>query len=172
MKQIVLDIDHCLIFTSYSEIPELELISRNGYHYLYHRPHLKTFLNWLIKKKYDLIFYTSAKIEYAEWIIESFELDKKYPLFARYYTKKKTTDYGEVYLKSLDSINLTQKEKVTVLDDRPDLWDERGVEFLHIDPWHGEVDDTALFRIITTDIKNNQQRLSNPLTQKKNINEK
>ena len=84
MKPYVLDLDHCLIYASYSEIPDLELISQRGYHFLYHRPHTKEFLNFLIKSKYDLIFYTSSKKEYAHWVVQSFGLNKKFPIYSRF----------------------------------------------------------------------------------------
>ena len=76
MKPYILYFDYCLIYSSYSEISSLELISKKGYHFLYHRPGLKSFLRYLIKQKYDLIFYTSSKKEYAKWVVDSFDLEK------------------------------------------------------------------------------------------------
>ena len=157
MKPYVLDLDHCLIYASYTEIPELELISQRGYHFLYHRPHAKEFLNFLIKSKCDLIFYTSSKKEYAHWVVQSFGLNKKFPIYSRFYTRKKTTEYGEVYLKSLSKIKISSRSLIPVLDDRPDLWDENGVELIPIDPWHGEKDDDALRQILIKRLKKNDR---------------
>lgn len=157
MKIFILDLDHCLIYASYSEIPYLKLISKRGYHFLYHRPFVNEFLKFLIKSKYDLIFYTSSKKEYAQWVVNSFGLDKAYPICSRFYTRKKTTDFGEVYLKSLDKINVSSEKLIPVLDDRPDLWDERDVELIPIDPWHGEKDDDSLRQIMLDRLKKNDR---------------
>ena len=165
MKPYILDLDHCLIYASYSELPQLELISKQGYHFLYHRPHAKEFLKFLIKSKHDLIFYTSSKKEYAHWVVNSFGLGKTYPIYSRFYTRKKTTDYGEVYLKSLSKIKTSSKSLIPVLDDRPDLWDESGVELIPIDPWHGEKDDQSLRQIMIKALKK-QDRIQE-LTQTK-----
>ena len=153
MKPYILDLDHCLIYASYSELPELELISKQGYHYLYHRPDALVFLKFLIKSKHDLIFYTSSKKEYAHWVVKSFGLEKTYPIYSRFYTRKKTTDYGEIYLKSLSKIKTSSKSLIPVLDDRPDLWDESGVALIPIDPWHGEKDDQSLRQIMIKTLK-------------------
>jgi len=119
----------------------------------------------LIKSKHDLIFYTSSKKEYAHWVVKSFGLEKTYPIYSRFYTRKKTTDYGEVHLKSLSKIKTSSKSLIPVLDDRPDLWDESGVELIPIDPWHGEKDDQSLRQIMIKALKK-QDRITE-LTQTK-----
>lgn len=162
MNPYILDLDNCLIYASYSEIKGLELISKKGYHYLYHRPHVISFLKFLIRKNYDIIFYTSSKSDYAKWVVQSFGLENDYRLYTRAYTIRKTTDYGEIYLKSLKNINLSSANPIPVLDDRPDLWDEKGIELNAIDPWHGELHDTALSSFITSDLKKNLPNLSGP----------
>ena len=153
MKPYILDLDHCLIYTSFSELSNVDLISQKGYHYLYHRPGLTVFLRFLIKKKYDLVFYTSSKKDYACWVVKSFNLEKDYPVYSRFYTRKKSTEYGDVYQKSLKKINFSSKRKIPVLDDRTDLWDERGVEFISIDPWYGDVNDKSLASIMINSLK-------------------
>ena len=153
MKPFILDLDHCLIFASYSELKDHELIDKRDYHFLYHRPHLKSFLKFLVKSKYDLIFYTSSKKKYAQWVVKSFELEKNYPIFSRFYTSKKSTQFGEHYIKSLEKINLQSKKPIPVLDDRPDLWIEDGVNLIPIEPWHGESDDKALLNYMLTTLK-------------------
>ena len=162
MNPYIIDLDNCLIFTSYSEIKGLELISKKGYHYLYHRPHLTSFLKFLVRKKYDIIFYTSSKSEYAKWIVKSFGLENDYLLYTRAYTIRKTTVYGEIYLKSLKNIKISSSTPIPVLDDRPDLWDEDGIELNAINPWCGELHDTALSSFITSDLKKNLPKLSGP----------
>lgn len=157
MKPYILDLDNCLIYSSYSEISSLELISKKGYHFLYHRPGLKSFLRYLIKQKYDLIFYTSSKKEYAKWVVDSFDLEKEYPIFTRFYTKKKITDYGEDYLKSIEKIKVSSRKLIPVLDDRPNLWDEKGIDLIPIDPWHGEENDKSLFDLMINQLKTQQK---------------
>jgi hypothetical protein len=40
MKTIILDIDHTLVFASYTILPNHPLVEKKGYHYLYFRPFL------------------------------------------------------------------------------------------------------------------------------------
>lgn len=147
-KDIILDLDHCLIFVSYSEIKGLHLISRSGFYYLYFRPDLDLFLRFLEKMDMRIHFYTSSKKEYATWVIKNLELSKDYPLFSRSSTRKKHSEFGEQYFKSLRFLNVRFDEDVLVLDDRPDLWDSEGVSFIDINPWHGEKNDKALSQIM------------------------
>jgi len=154
---IVLDLDHCLIYASYSELEGLPLIGKRGYLHLYHRPGLDQFLTFLAKmKNWDIVFYTSSKASYARWVIKSMSVPFEYQLFSRSNTKKKYTEIGEVYLKSLAKIEMkveNSDRRTIVLDDRPDLWDETGVELVSIDPWHGELSDTELEQAIRRIIK-------------------
>ncbi len=91
-------------------------------------------------------------------------MEKPYPIYSRFYTRKKTTDYGEVHLKSLSKIKTSSKSLIPVLDDRPDLWDESGVELIPIDPWHGEKDDQSLRQIMIKALKKQDriQELTQP----------
>ena len=52
----ILDLDHCLIYASYQELPDLELISKRKWHYLYHRPNVKDILKY-VQKTGDLVFF-------------------------------------------------------------------------------------------------------------------
>lgn len=148
---IILDLDHCLIYSSYSEIVGSDLVDKKGYLYLYHRPGLKTFLNRVVKfKNMDLVFYTSAKANYARWVVQSFNLDVNYRLFTRSKTRIKHTDYGQVYYKSIERIGISNKKKNIVLDDRIDFWDSDGVQLIGINPWHGELDDKELEKLFVS----------------------
>lgn len=148
MKSIILDIDHCLVFASYSELPEQKLISQRGYHYLYFRPYLSEFLSFVQKSKFRLIFYTSGKSEYAKWIVSQFQMNCEYSLFTRKFTKCKQTEFGELFYKSSDKLPVKKTGTTYVVDDRIDLWDDNGEIFFGISPWRGEVNDTELQRII------------------------
>ena len=144
MKQhIILDLDHALIYSTYKEIDGLKLISKRKYLFLYHRPFLKDFLKF-IEKKYEIIFYTSSKIDYARWVVSTFKLNNKYEIFGRKYTKIIYSEYGIIYKKSLEKIKKEFEYKVKVLDDRPDLWEENGVNLIDIKPWMGEIFDNKL----------------------------
>ena len=99
------------------------------------------------------MFYTSSKKDYARWVVKSFNLEKDYPVYSRFYTAKKRTDYGDLYQKSLNKINISSKRKIPVLDDRPDLWDENGVELISIEPWYGESNDKSLASIMIKSLK-------------------
>ena len=140
----ILDLDHCLIYASFKELDGNQFISKRKWHYLYHRPDLKSILSF-IQKTGDIIFYTSSKKDYASWVISTFELTVPYTIYSRKYCKKKYTDFGEIYFKSISRLPITKKytEKI-VLDDRTDLWDEIDVELNYIKPFHGESDDKEL----------------------------
>ena len=152
MKPIILDLDHCLIFASYEKIEGLDLIDQREYHYLYFRPDLAMFLRH-IERGFRIIFYTSSKKEYAEWVISNFNLTKDYKLFTRKYTKPKETEFGVHYIKSLKKLKLKSVSDILVLDDRPDMWIADGVKFIDIDPWNGELHDSSLKRIMIAMIK-------------------
>jgi TFIIF-interacting CTD phosphatase-like protein len=140
----ILDLDHCLIYSSYQEIHGLDLISKRKFHFLYHRPNLKNILKY-VQKTGDIAFYTSSKMDYAKWVVTSFQLDEHPIIYSRKYCKKKYTEYGETYLKSIVNLPITKSyNKVVVLDDRTDLWNDKGVELNDIKPWMGEVSDIEL----------------------------
>ncbi len=148
MKTFILDIDQCLVFASYTQLSELELISKRGYHYLYFRPHLLEFLSYLQKSKYKIIFYTSGKSEYAKWIVSHFNMSCEYLLFTRKFTKRKQTLYGDLFYKSSRNLPIERAKRTYVLDDRIDLWVDNGENFLDISPWNGELNDNELIRIM------------------------
>ncbi len=144
MTLYILDLDNCLIYSSYSKINELDLVAQRKWHYLYHRPGLSNFLNY-IQKTGEIVFYTSSKKEYAKWVVNTFKLEKEHLIFSRKFCKKKFTKDGEIYYKSIFQIPISREyEKIIVLDDRTDLWDEKGVELHDIKPYMGEIIDDEL----------------------------
>ena len=153
----ILDLDNCLVFSSYVELNGLDLISKRKYHYLYHRPDLMFFLNYLTKTG-DIVFYTSSKKDYANWVVDSFKLKTDYQIFSRRFCKKMITEFGEIYYKSIDFISLKKRyEKIIVIDDRIDFWlNNDGVEFFDIPPFMGEKDDKILKLWILNRLKQQQ----------------
>ena len=140
----ILDLDHCLIYASYQELPDLELISKRKWHYLYHRPNVLDILKY-VQKTGDLVFYTSSKMDYAKWVVNSFQLNNQSTIYSRKFCKKKNTEYGEIYLKSVVNLPIIKFYKeIIVLDDRTDLWSDEGAELNDIKPWMGEVSDNEL----------------------------
>jgi TFIIF-interacting CTD phosphatase-like protein len=146
---IVLDLDNCLIYAGYDFIQNSELIAKKGFHYLYHRPNLLNLMNFL-EDNFSIVFYTASKKDYAKWVVSSLPLKYKYPVFSRKWTKRKSTHYGEAYLKSIQffDIDCTGFERVYVLDDRPDLWTDEKNYYFDIDPWMGSGDDEELKRVL------------------------
>jgi len=143
--RLILDLDHCLIFSSYSEIENLKCQGKMKYLFLYHRPGLSDFIKRIEKiRNLELVFYTSAKSEYAKWVVNTIDPKIDYRLFTRSSTSKKFTEYGELYYKALSKLPLHQDIRTVVLDDRTDLWDSTGVHLIDIEPWHGEVLDQSL----------------------------
>jgi TFIIF-interacting CTD phosphatase-like protein len=154
MRLYILDLDNCLIFSSYSEIEGLTYVSKRKWHFLYHRPGLIQFLKF-IQKTGEIVFYTSSKMEYARWVVSTFELTKEYQIFSRKHCKKKETNYGDVYYKSISLITIKcTYNKIIVLDDRTDLWDEEGVELCDIKPFLGEGEDRELQSWLIRRLKN------------------
>ena len=152
-KLYILDLDHCLIYASFQELAGAEFNSKRKWHYLYHRPGLKSFLSF-VQKTGDIVFYTSSKKDYASWVVSTFELTVPYTIYSRKYCRKKYTDYGETYFKSLSRLPIVKKySKIIVLDDRTDLWDEIGVELNDIKPFHGESEDKELQSIQISQMK-------------------
>lgn len=141
----ILDLDNCLIFSSYNLIDGLPLIVKRKFHFLYHRPHLTLLLNFVFKTG-DVIFYTSSKMEYAKWVVNSFNLNSDFQLFSRKYCRKKYTEYSELYFKSIDYISLKSTyDEIIVIDDRIDFWhDNEKTEFFDIPPFMGEKEDDVL----------------------------
>lgn len=143
-KLYILDLDHCLIYASFKKLEDGQCIGKRKWHYLYHRPGLELFLTY-IQKTGDILFYTSSKKDYASWVISTFQLKVPYTIYSRKYCRKKYTDYGEIYFKSLNRLPIYKKyAEIIVLDDRTDLWDENGVELNDIKPFHGESTDKEL----------------------------
>jgi len=143
--RLILDLDHCLIFSSYSEIENLKCQGKMKYLFLYHRPGLSDFIKRIEKiRNLEIVFYTSAKSEYAKWVVNTIDPKIDYRLFTRSSTSKKFTEYGELYYKALSKLPLHQDIPTVVLDDRTDLWDPTGVNLIDIEPWHGEVLDQSL----------------------------
>ena len=158
MKTLILDLDNTLIFSSYTLLPNHPLVEKKGYHYLYFRPFLLDFLKAIQKFKYQLIFYTSGKSNYAQWIVQHFQMQKPYILYTRKYTKSQYTNFGIYYLKSSRNIHLPILTKeVIVLDDRMDLWEDNGEIFIDISPWNGEVGDTALIEVVIQLLKRQER---------------
>jgi len=144
MTLYILDLDNCLIYSSYTELLGMECISKRKWHYLYHRPGLMDFLKF-VQRTGDVVFYTSSKMDYAKWVVNSFKLTKESKIFSRKFCRKKYTQYGELYFKSLTSLGLEKEySKIIVLDDRTDLWDDNGVELNDIKPFLGEANDKEL----------------------------
>jgi TFIIF-interacting CTD phosphatase-like protein len=149
----ILDLDHCLIYASFQALPEAKLNSKRKWHYLYHRPGLELFLSY-VQKTGDIVFYTSSKKDYASWVVSTFKLTVPYTIYSRKYCRKKYTDYGEIYFKSLTNIDMKKKySKIIVLDDRTDLWDDKGVELNDIKPFFGEENDSELQKWIVRSLK-------------------
>ena len=169
-KLLFLDLDNCLIYSSYQEIDSLTLIDKKKWHYLYHRPFLKEFLKF-VSKSFDLIFYTSSKLDYAKWVVKSFNLNTNYKIYSRQNTKKRVTNYGEYYNKSLSYIDISQHnyKKISVLDDRTDLWLDEHLDYWDIRPWMGEADDNELELLIIKRLK--KQARSKEFRNSNNLNE-
>lgn len=156
-KLYVLDLDNCLINSSFSEIVGIEYVSKWKWYYLYHRPGLIQFLKF-IQKTGDIVFYSSSKMDYARWVVSTFELETDCKIFSRKYCKKKFTSFGEVYYKSISQIPLNHKyEKIIVIDDRTDLWFEEGVEIFDIKPFRGELEDDELQKWMIKKLKEQEK---------------
>lgn len=144
---IVLDLDNCLIYSSYSILSEFNFVSKKGYFFLYHRPFLVELFLFL-EQHFDIIFYTASKKEYAKWVVSTLPVKNKYPIFSRKYTRRKFNSC-DFYLKSISFLPYEfNYESIFVLDDRPDYWLDEDLFFIGIDPWFGTKDDNGLCNVI------------------------
>ena len=145
----ILDLDNCLIYSSFQELKGQSLVSKRKYHFLYHRPFLKEFLKYITQHN-DIVFYTSSKVDYARWVVSSFGLEKEPVIFSRKYTKRKQNQFGETYYKSIDFIHLNKTyTSIKILDDRSDFWLDSDVIYLEISPWMGDFQDRELEKMIS-----------------------
>jgi hypothetical protein len=107
-----------------------------------------------IQKSGEIVFYTSSKKDYAQWVVNTFQLKNDYQIFSRKFCKKKNTDFGEIYYKSIRNIKIEKEyDKIVVLDDRSDLWDGTGIEIHDIKPYMGELDDQELQKWVIKRLK-------------------
>jgi hypothetical protein len=98
-------------------------------------------------------------MDYAKWVVNSFKLNSDYQLFSRKYCRKKYTNFGEVYYKSIDFIDTDRKyEKIIVIDDRIDFWiGNDNIEFFDIPPFMGEKEDDILKLWVLNRLKNQEK---------------
>ena len=154
----IVDIDHTLIISSFSQIASIPLVSKRKNHFLYHRPFLSDFLKYLSKTG-EVVFYTSAKKDYANWILKTFNFnfDFDFDLFTRKFCRVKYDKFGVFYYKSIDFLPIdTFNHDVIVIDDRIDLWldNNQKIKFIDLKPYNGEIQDSTLLDFVIKQLKN------------------
>jgi TFIIF-interacting CTD phosphatase-like protein len=112
-KEIVLDLDHTLIYAEYDDKEEYEgsdLIFKdpnsNFKYFIYARPHLKEFIKELEKRFNKINFYTAAVEWYAEAIITFLDISKEKIGFIKHrsHTEEgRHVKFGKELLKLVDN---------------------------------------------------------------------
>lgn len=79
------------------------------------RPYVQRFLKKMAKY-YELVIFTAAIKEYADWIIDRLDSEKliKHRLYRRH-----TTQYNQMFIKDLRKLNRDMK-KILIVDNNPE----------------------------------------------------
>lgn len=144
---IVLDLDNTVIYGSYSESESAELLFKySKYLKVYKRPGVETLVQFL-NQHFDIIVYTTALRNYANKTCKSLHINYK-----KLYSRRDCKRSGDRFLKILPGEYFNQYEKIIVIDDTPDTWDEktlRQCEFIVPDEFHGNIEDSGIAYILS-----------------------
>ena len=126
---LVLDLDETLIHFSESK--------KGGEFFL--RPYSKEFLIEM-SKYYEIVIFTAALKDYADWIIDRIDLEKK--ISHRLY-RRNTTKQNGVYLKDLSKIG-RKLNKSLIVDNNPENFMLQPENGIYIKSWYNDPEDRAL----------------------------
>lgn len=126
---LVLDLDETLIHFSENK--------KGGEFFL--RPYSKEFLIEM-SKYYELIIFTAALKDYADWIIDRIDIEKK--ISFRLY-RRNTIKKNGVYLKDLSKIG-RGLDKSLIVDNNPENFILQPDNGIYIKSWYSDPEDRAL----------------------------
>ncbi|EAR96854.2 NLI interacting factor-like phosphatase (macronuclear) [Tetrahymena thermophila SB210] len=129
---LVLDLDETLVH--YHEMED-----QTGGEFLI-RPFAEQFL-YDMSKYYEIVIFTAAVKEYADWILDIIDKDKNisYKLYRQH-----TVFDGQYNLKDLSKLG-RNISKTIIIDNLPENFSKQPENGIFIQSWFGEKDDKALF---------------------------
>ena len=148
MKQlIILDLDHTLIYGSYSETETAELLFQYHRYLKVYKRQLAEDLIKLCQSKADILVYTTALRRYAKTICQLLDICPVTLL-----SRKNCISLNGKLRKEIQPEWLIKYDKIVIIDDSPNVWltSDDKIEFLIPDEFRGEIDDLGLQKIIET----------------------
>jgi TFIIF-interacting CTD phosphatase-like protein len=143
-KLIILDLDETLIHASYSKCRAKILLKYSDYLTIYERPYAKEFVQ-RCHSIGDVVVYTTATRDYAERICDHLQI-KPIELF----TREDCLILNEEIFKSVPDYYFDLYDDITIIDDKPDIWDKKSQEkcrVIGVEPFTGDDGDDELMKI-------------------------
>jgi TFIIF-interacting CTD phosphatase-like protein len=147
MRQLILlDLDHTLIFGSYTEIKEGNLLFKhNQYLSVYERPFARK-LVFTLHETGNVIVFTTALRSYAKKTIKLLGIQVLELL-----SRKQCLLQNGSFKKSIKQEWLSKYDQIIVIDDSPQVWigtEHEKVSVLAPKEFHGQSDDQELISLI------------------------
>jgi len=150
MKNLyLLDLDHTLIYGSYSESEKVELLFEySQYLKVYKRPFVNDFVNKLNNLNGDIIVYTTAKKDYANKICRLLKINTL-NILTRKDCKSKDDKYYKKFLPSWGNTF----DNIYIIDDSPNVWINTEkyitkINFIIPNEFRGNPNDNELIELI------------------------
>ena len=133
---IVLDLDSTLIYCTYSNNFDFELLTsfklNNCTVYIYERPYLKEFFDF-IKNNFNIYIYTNANYEYSEIIAT--HLKHKYNIYiCEIICRINTSKQQDKLLEFFSNSNVTNNNTI-IIDDIEYIWKNSRLNVINIKPF-------------------------------------
>ena len=150
MKNLyLLDLDHTLIYGSYSQSENVELLFEySEYLKVYNRPFVNEFINYVNSLNGDIIVFTTAKEDYAYEICRLLKINTLDIL-----SRKDCKSKNDNYYKEFKSDWGNEYNKIFIIDDSPNVWIntlnfEDKIKFIIPKEFRGEPNDNELLIFI------------------------
>jgi len=141
----LLDLDHTLIYGSFSEKETGELLFQHNKYLKVYKRDLAEDLIVQCKSKGHIIVYTTALRQYAKSICTKLNIEPIALL-----SRKNCKSVDGKHKKIINVEWLNNYDKIVIIDDSPNVWlaENDKIEFLVPDEFRGEADDKGLHKII------------------------
>jgi len=141
-RLIILDLDHTLVYASFDESESAPwFFQYSKYMKVYTRPFAQEFIA-KCKTVADVIVFTTAERNYAAKICEELEIQP-----VQLITRENTPGSVDIKFKMLNPHWLNEYDRITIVDDSPNIWDtfaHEHAEFIVPPEFMGDKNDTAL----------------------------
>jgi len=144
-RLVILDLDNTLIYGSYDkDLPAKMLFQYSKHLIIYERPFAREFIQ-KCQKTGDVVVYTTAIRDYAEKICQHLNL-KPIELFSR----EDCLIKDGMYSKSVPNYLLDTYNDITIIDDWPEIWDDKSknkCRIIVVPEYGGNAADDELLKI-------------------------